>query len=131
VRRNRAHPGGRFLYGSNRGHDSIVCFAVDDKTGKLSLVGHESMQGKNPRHFAIDPSGSLLLAANQESDSVVSFRINQDTGVLTPTGQTCRVSTTVCLTMVTSTAPATAAGSSTEAVFLRRPAAQSREQSVT
>jgi 6-phosphogluconolactonase len=124
------HPSGRFLYGSNRGHNSIACFAIDDATGKLTLVGHEPTQGKNPRHFAIDPSGTLLLAANQDSDSVVSFRINQETGVLAPTGQTCRVPTPVCLTMVTNVAATDTAGAATEAAFLHRPAAQRREQSV-
>ncbi len=124
------HRGGRFLYGSNRGHDSIACFAIDDKTGRLTLVGHESTQGKNPRHFAIDPSGTLLLAANQDSDSIVSFRINPETGVLTPTGQTCRVSTPVCLTMVSTSAPAPAAAGSPASVFLRRSAAQNRVQAV-
>jgi len=95
----QVHPSERFLYGSNRGHDSIACFAIDDKTGKLRLIGHEPTQGKTPRNFAIDPSGTFLLAANQDSDTVVSFRINQDTGALTPTGQVCRVSMPVCLKM--------------------------------
>jgi 6-phosphogluconolactonase len=123
------HPGGRFLYGSNRGHDSIVCFAIDDRTGTLRLIGHEPTQGKNPRHFAIDPSGTLLLAANQDSDSVVSFRINQDTGALTPTGQTCRVPTPVCVTMV-NVAAASVPAAWAEPAFLRRSPAQNREQSV-
>ena len=96
----QVHPSGRFLYGSNRGHNSIVSFAIDGRTGELRLVGHEPTQGKTPRHFAIDPSGSFLLAANQDSDAVVSFRINQDTGALVPTGQICRVPAPVCLTMV-------------------------------
>jgi 6-phosphogluconolactonase len=124
------HPSGRFLYGSNRGHNSIACFVIDDATGKLTLVGHEPTQGKNPRHFAIDPSGTLLLAANQDSDSVVSFRISQNTGILTPTGPICRVSLPVCLAMVTNVASTGAAGASTDAAFLHRPAAQRREQSV-
>ncbi|MBN1506610.1 MAG: lactonase family protein [Sedimentisphaerales bacterium] len=94
------HPSGRFLYGSNRGHDSIVSYAIDDATGRLRLIGYEPTQGKTPRNFAIDPSGTFLLAANQDSDTIVSFRINQDTGVLTPTGQTCRVSMPVCLKMI-------------------------------
>ncbi len=95
------HPSGRFLYGSNRGHNSIAIFAIDDKTGGLRLLGHEPTQGKNPRNFAIDPSGTFLLAANQDSDTIVSFRINQDLGAMMPTGQTCRVSMPVCLKMVT------------------------------
>jgi 6-phosphogluconolactonase len=94
------HPSGRFLYGSNRGHNSIVSYAIDDKTGKLRLIGHESTQGKTPRNFAIDPSGTFLLAANQDSDTIVSFRINQDTGALTPAGQIRQVSMPVCLKMV-------------------------------
>jgi 6-phosphogluconolactonase len=98
------HPSGRYLYGSNRGHDSIAIFAVDDKTGQLRLLGHESTQGKTPRNFAIDPSGKFLLAANQDSDTLASFRINQDTGALMPTGQVCRVSMPVCLKMVNAAA---------------------------
>jgi 6-phosphogluconolactonase len=94
------HPSGRFLYGSNRGHDSIASFAVDDKTGELRVLGHEPTQGKTPRNFAIDPSGTFLLAANQDSDTIVSFRINHDTGALAPTGQVCKVSMPVCLKMV-------------------------------
>ncbi|MCX5643935.1 MAG: lactonase family protein [Phycisphaerae bacterium] len=94
------HPSGRFLYGSNRGHDSIACFAIDAKTGELRLIGHEPSQGKNPRNFAIDPSGTFLLAANQDGNNIVSFRINQETGELTPTGQVCQVSMPVCVKMM-------------------------------
>ena len=79
------HPSGRFVYGSNRGHDSIAVFRVgDDRT--LTRVGIYSTGGKTPRHFAIDPSGGFLLAANQESDSLVLFRIDQKTGALIDTG---------------------------------------------
>jgi 6-phosphogluconolactonase len=95
----QVHPSGRLLYGSNRGHNSIVSFAVDDRTGELRLGGHEPTQGKNPRHFAVDPSGRFLLAANQDSGTVVSFRINQDTGALVPTGHLLNVPTPVCLKM--------------------------------
>jgi 6-phosphogluconolactonase len=94
------HPSGRFLYGSNRGHNSIAIYAVDDTTGKLRLIGHEPTQGKTPRNFAIDPSGTFLLVANQDSDTTVSFRIDPDTGALTPTGQTCSVSMPVCVKIV-------------------------------
>jgi 6-phosphogluconolactonase len=100
------HPSGRFLYGSNRGHDSIVSYAIDETTGKLRLLGHEPTQGKTPRNFAIDPSGAFLLAANQDSDTIVSFRIGRDTGALTPTGQVCRVSMPVCVAMVAGAADA-------------------------
>lgn len=80
-------PSGRFLYGSNRGHDSLAIFAVDETTGVLAPVGWEPTQGKTPRFFANDPSGTLLYAANQDSDTIVTFRVDQATGKLTPTGQ--------------------------------------------
>jgi 6-phosphogluconolactonase len=94
------HPSGRFLYGSNRGHDSIVVFAIDDATGKLTLVEHESTQGNFPRGFGVDPTGTYLLAANQRSDSVVVFRIDQKSGALTPTGHTVKVGTPVSVAFV-------------------------------
>src|SRR5438046_10209202 len=72
-----AHPNGRFLYGSNRGHNSIVVFAIDEKTGKLAHVENVSTQGKTPRSFGIDPTGKYLLAANQASDNLVVLRIYQ------------------------------------------------------
>jgi 6-phosphogluconolactonase len=76
------HPSGKFVYGSNRGHDSLVIFAVEAGTGLLRLVGHEPTRGKTPRFFGLDPSGEFLLAANQDSDTVVSFRIDTHTGCL-------------------------------------------------
>ena len=79
-------PSGRFLYGSNRGHDSLAIFAIDDATGTLTSVGWESTQGKTPRFFAIEPSGTFLYAANQDSDTIVTFRVDQASGKLTPTG---------------------------------------------
>jgi 6-phosphogluconolactonase len=84
-------PSGRFLYGSNRGHDSIAIFAIDTATGGLTPVGWESTQGRTPRFFTLDPSGALLLAANQNSDTVVIFRVNQATGRLAPTDQIIKV----------------------------------------
>ena len=94
------HPSGRFLYGSNRGHDSIVVFAIDEKTGRLTYVENRATQGSTPRGFGIDPSGSYLLAANQRSDSVVVFRIDKQTGRLTPTGHTIDVGAPVCVKFV-------------------------------
>ena len=94
------HPTGNFLYGSNRGHNSIVCYAIDPETGRLTYVAHESTQGRTPRNFAIDSSGSYLLAANQDTDSIVIFHINQQTGVLTPTGHIVDVPTPVCIKMI-------------------------------
>lgn len=90
-------PDGKFLYGSNRGHDSIAIFAIDSATGKLSVVGHESTQGKTPRNFALDPTGTFLYAANQSTDSIVAFRVDQKTGKLTPTGQKIEVPSPVCI----------------------------------
>lgn len=83
----RVHPSGKFVYGSNRGHNSIAVFGVDSADGTLKLRENVSTQGKTPRGFEIDPTGSYLIAANQDSDSLVVFRIDQNTGKLTPTGQ--------------------------------------------
>jgi 6-phosphogluconolactonase len=90
-------PSGKFLYGSNRGHNSIVVFAIDSHTGKLTFVEHVATGGKTPRNFAIDPSGRFLLAANQNSDNIVSFRIDRKEGKLTPTGPVLEIPTPVCL----------------------------------
>jgi 6-phosphogluconolactonase len=95
-----AHPSGRFLYGSNRGHDSIAIFAIDASTGKLSTAGFEPTQGKNPRNFAMDPTGTYLLAENMGTDSIVVFRIDPQTGALRPTGQTVTVPKPVCIRMI-------------------------------
>jgi 6-phosphogluconolactonase len=97
----QVHPSGRFLYGSNRGHDTIVVFAIDEKTGQISQVQHESTQGNTPRNFGIDPSGRFLLAANQRSDSVVVFQIDGTTGRLTSTGHRVQLGAPVCVKFVT------------------------------
>jgi 6-phosphogluconolactonase len=83
----RVHPSGKFVYGSNRGPDSIAVFSVDSTAGTLHPIEYVSTQGKTPRGFNIDPTGSYLIAGNQDSDSLVVFRIDQKTGRLTPTGQ--------------------------------------------
>ena len=93
----QVHPSGRFVFGSNRGHHSIVVFAVDPDSGQLTYVENQSTQGKTPRGFGIDPSGTFLLAANQDSDNIVVFRIDQDTGALKPTGHSLHVPTPVCV----------------------------------
>jgi 6-phosphogluconolactonase len=90
------HPNGKFLYGSNRGDDSIAIFAVDS-AGALKAAGHVKTQGKVPRNFALDPSGTLLFAANQESDNIVIFRVDTKTGKLTPTGEVLEVASPVCV----------------------------------
>ncbi|MGB2625035.1 MAG: lactonase family protein [Candidatus Acidiferrum sp.] len=94
------YPSGKFLYASNRGHDSIAIFAIDRKKGTLKSLGQVLTGGKTPRHFAIDPTGSYLLAENQESNNVVVFHIDPATGSLTPTGQTIDVPSPVCITFV-------------------------------
>jgi 6-phosphogluconolactonase len=94
------HPSGKFLYGSNRGHDSIAVFAVDPVKGTLTTVEQVPTQGKTPRNFRIDPAGNYLLAENSESDSIVVFRIDSKTGRLTPTGQVVKVSSPVCVRFV-------------------------------
>jgi 6-phosphogluconolactonase len=96
----QVHPSGKFLYGSNRGHDSIAIFAIDPSTGRLSAVGREPTQGKNPRNFALDPTGSYLLAENMGSDSIVVFRIDPESGALRPTGQTVKIPKPVCIKMI-------------------------------
>jgi 6-phosphogluconolactonase len=93
----QVHPSGKFLYGSNRGHDSIAVFAIDPATGKLTSVQHEPTQGKTPRNFGIDPTGTYLLAANQDSDNIVVFRIDPKTGRLTAAGQMVEVPMPVCV----------------------------------
>ena len=91
------HPNGKFLYAANRGHDSIAAFHIDSATGKLTSAGDFSVEGKEPRHFAIDPAGRYLLAENQLSDKIMTFRIDQKSGALTPTGDTAGVPSPVCL----------------------------------
>jgi 6-phosphogluconolactonase len=93
------HPNGRFVYGSNRGHDSIALFrAASD--GKLELVENVSTGGKTPRNFALDPTGKFLWAANQGSDSVVIFTVDPESGHLTPTGQVLNIGSPVCVQFV-------------------------------
>ena len=88
---------GRFVYCSNRGHDSIAIFTIEPRHGALNSVGHESTRGMTPRNFAIDPSGMFLLVANQKSDNIVVFRLDQKTGRLSSTGQVVEVPSPVCL----------------------------------
>jgi 6-phosphogluconolactonase len=76
------HPSGKWVYGSNRGHDSIAIFGVNADTGKLTPLGHQKTGGKTPRNFALDPTGTFLLAENQGSGTIVVFRV--DCGALTP-----------------------------------------------
>ena len=93
----RVAPSGRFVYGSNRGHDSIAVFAVDATAGTLTHVEHVSTEGQTPRDFNIDPTGEFLLAANQDSDTVVTFRVDPERGTLTPTGHVVGAMSPVCV----------------------------------
>lgn len=91
------HPSGRFVFSSNRGHHSIARFGVEDESGELRILGHESTRGETPRNFTLTDDGNFLLAANQDSDNIVAFRVDSETGSLTPTGSEVRVSMPVCL----------------------------------
>jgi 6-phosphogluconolactonase len=93
-------PNGKFLYGSNRGHDSLVVYKIDEKTGSLSYVEHALTGGKTPRNFTIAPNGKFLLAANQNSDSIKVFKIGEKSGKLTATVNSATVSTPVCLKLI-------------------------------
>ena len=90
-------PDGRFLYGSNRGNESIAVFKVDAATGALAPAGHVPTGGRTPRHFAIEPSGHWLLAANQDSDSIAVFRLDPSTGRPVPVGRPLAISKPVCV----------------------------------
>jgi 6-phosphogluconolactonase len=93
----QVHPSGKFLYGSNRGHNSIAIFAIDPVTGKLTPLGHQGEGIKIPRNFEIDPTGTYLLVANQADDSVSAFRIDPKTGKLAATGTVVDVPRPVCV----------------------------------
>jgi 6-phosphogluconolactonase len=91
------HPTGKFLYASNRGHDSIAMYALDEATGKLTFLGAEPTRAKTPRHFAIAPGGRHLLAAGQDSGTVTVFAIDPTTGRLTFTDESVAVPAPVCI----------------------------------
>ena len=93
----RVHPSGKFLYGSNRGHDSIAVYRIDPAKGTLTFVEHERAEIKTPRNFNIDPTGRFCLVANQGKDSVVVFRIDKGSGALEATGHKISVAKPVCI----------------------------------
>ena len=93
-------PNGNFLYGSNRGHDSLVVYRIDQKTGRLTYIEHTSTGGKTPRNFTIAPNGRFLLAANQDSDSITVFSLDEKTGKLRQTNNRADVSMPVCLKLI-------------------------------
>ena len=88
---------GKFVYASNRGHDSIVIFNINQDNGKMEYVDHQSTFGGSPRNFGIDPKGNFLLAANQDSSDIYSFKIDKDSGSLSATGFSLKVPYPVCL----------------------------------
>lgn len=90
-------PSGRFLYVSNRGHDSIGIFAIDPENRRLRSVGWMSSQGTVPRFITLDPSGKILFVANEGSDTIVSFHVDQANGQLTPTGRVVNTGSPVCI----------------------------------
>jgi 6-phosphogluconolactonase len=96
----QVHPSGKFLFASNRGHDSIAVFAIDRHTAALTVVDHFPTQGKTPRNFEIDPSGKFLFVANQDTSNIVVFRIDPNSGKLASTGQMLHVPSPVCLKFV-------------------------------
>lgn len=93
-------PDGNYLYGSNRGHDSIICFLIDENTGRLTFVNHTSTEGREPRNFAISPDGAFLLVANQKTNNIVTFKIDPASGQLFKTGYQAKVSMPVCVKFV-------------------------------
>lgn len=93
----QVHPSGKFLYVSNRGHDSLAIFSIDPQTGELHPVGHAPTGGKTPRNFGIDPTGTFVLAANQDSDSIQVFRVDLTTGHLMPVAGPVEVPRPVCV----------------------------------
>jgi 6-phosphogluconolactonase len=90
-------PSGRFVYVSNRGHDSMAIFRIDSASGLLSVVGHEATRGKTPRFIGLDPSGTRLYAANQNSDTIVQFSLDPESGRLTATGDVTHVGAPACV----------------------------------
>jgi len=93
----KVHPSGKFLFASNRGHDSIALFSIDSKTGALTLADHFPTQGKTPRNFEIDPTGKFLFVANQDTNNIAVFGIDSKNGRLTVTKRTLQVPSPVCL----------------------------------
>jgi 6-phosphogluconolactonase (cycloisomerase 2 family) len=91
------HPSGQFVYGSNRGHESIVSYAIDQSTGMMSPIEWSPIDGKTPRNFNLDPTGSYLYAEGFDSDSIKIFSVDGATGRLTPTGQIIQTGSPVCM----------------------------------
>lgn len=91
------HPNGKFLYASNRGHDSIIICRINEQNGTLEVLGFQSTLGQHPRNFSIDPRGNYLLVANKDSNSIVTFKIHKDSGLLTSLNKSIEVPQPVCI----------------------------------
>lgn len=94
------HPSGKFVYGSNRGHESTAVFKINPETEELTFVEREPTQGNHPRYVGLDPTGRIFLAANMQSDNLVSFTINSTSGELEPTGHQLAVARPMCVVFV-------------------------------
>lgn len=91
------HPNGKYLYASNRGHDSIVICSIEENNGVLKVLGHQSTSGEHPRNFNIDPTGTFLLVANKDTNNIITFEIDLNTGQISPNGQVTKVPQPVCI----------------------------------
>ena len=96
----QVHPSGKFVYGSNRGHNSIASFSVDPDSGKLTSTGHCPSGGSTPRNFKVDPSGKFVLAANQQTNNIAVLRVDPASGKLSPTESSVEVGAPVCIKFV-------------------------------
>ena len=96
----KVHPNGRFLYGSNRGHDSMVIYEIDQETGKLTLLGFQNSGIDEPRHFNIDPTGRYCIVGNQDTNTISLFKVSLTSGLLTPTGITQSVGKPICILII-------------------------------
>jgi 6-phosphogluconolactonase len=96
----QVHPTGKFLYCSNRGHDSLAIFSIDEKTGKLTAAGHQKTLGRTPRNFGIDPTGAYVIACNQSTDNVAVFKVDQASGKLSQVGDLLNVPAAVCVKFI-------------------------------
>lgn len=94
------HPNGKFVYVSNRGHNSIAIFSIDEKSGEIKALGHMREGINIPRNFNIDPTGKWMIVGNQAGDSIVVFAIDTTTGMLKPTDQKASVPTPICVRFV-------------------------------
>ena len=97
----RLHPNGKFVYASNRGHDSLAIFRIEDATGRMIPVDIASTQGGNPREFDFEPSGKFLFVGNQTTNQMVTFGVDPDTGKITPTGAKIDVPKPACVKFLT------------------------------